>query len=174
MPRAGGRDGSIHGMLDIRHVAKKRRDLVAFPLELVLVGEVLVLAASTIAEERTFRRDPVRAGAQDLEKIGMGAVLVVAPDPDPHPFAGEGIGDEDHPAMVGWGRITALVSLPRRILPIVPRRLGRQGDPADPGAQVREGVDGEFELLVVAEWLGTKFSGWLGHALSVALAAICE
>lgn len=150
-------------MIDAGHVVEQRGDLVPFPRELVVVGEVLVLASTTGAEKGANGGDPIRAGPEDLDEIGVGAVLVIAPDADADVLAGEGERDEDHPAIA-----MRMVIVVRWFAAVW------QNDAGDAGPEVGEGIDGDFEFLVVVEGGGAKLSGWDGHALEVALVWICE
>ena len=52
--------------------------MLALPLQLFLIGKVLILAAATGAKERAFGCDSVRRGLQDFNEVGMRAIGVVA------------------------------------------------------------------------------------------------
>ncbi len=127
------------------------------------------MAATAFAEERTVRFDAIRAGLEDFHEVGVGAVFVIPPDPDPNPLASKGKGDEDDPSFafrVMEGRIIVLLR------DLITR--GFEGNSSDTGTEVGEGIDGEFQLLVVGEGVGSEFAGWIGHALQVAFTKICE
>lgn len=77
-------------------------------------------------------------------------VFVVAEDAGFYFFSWEGEGDEDDPITGGifWGVFSFF-----------------ECDSCDAGSEVGEGVDGEFEFLVVFEGEGSEFFVW-AHLVS--------
>ena len=75
--------------------------LALLPVELLGVGEILVLAAAAAAEKRTAGRHAVWRWCQHLDEVGLGVVLVVPEHPRPHALAGQGEGHHDHPPRAG-------------------------------------------------------------------------
>ena len=125
-----GRGGDwFDGEVDPGHVAEEFLDLLTFPDELFGVGEVLVLAAAAVGEERALRGDAVRGWDEDCDEIGLAEVFVVAVDPGADGFAGEGEGDEDDPAV----------------------------DAAEALAHVRQGGDFEVDFLMIGERVRIEF-----------------
>lgn len=114
------------------HVLEEFADLSRFPFELCGVGEVLVLAAAALGEEWAEWGGAVWGGLEDFEEVGVGAVFVVAVDASADAFAWEAEGGKDDPAVVAGDALT----------------------------EVGEGVDGEFDFLVVFEGEGVEFFGW--------------
>ncbi len=100
VPGSGRGNELVDGVLEPRHVVQEIRHLPALPAQLLLVFEVLILAAPAAGKERAAGLDPVRAGGEDLQEIGLGAIGLVFPDPHPDPLAGEGEGDENDPSPV--------------------------------------------------------------------------
>jgi len=89
-------------VVDACHVVQEPGDLFAFPLELLLIAEVLVLAPATFSKEGTAGIDAIGAGREYFEEVGAGVALVVAIDAGPDLLSGEAKGDEDDPALTFW------------------------------------------------------------------------
>ena len=105
-------------------------DLPLFRLQLLGVGEVLILAAAALAKEGTFWSDAVWRGFEHLDEVGLAVVLVIAKDAALHELAREREGDEDDPAI----------------------------DTGDSHALVGEVFDPDVELLVVGEGMRFEFA----------------
>lgn len=56
------------------------RDLLALPLELLGVGQVLVLAAAALSEEIATGLDAMWRRDDDADKVGAGEVSRIMPD----------------------------------------------------------------------------------------------
>ena len=99
------------------------RDLLLLPLELLRVGEVLVLAAAAFAEEVATGLDAMRRRDDDADEVGAGEVGGVMPDAGHDLLSGQGSGDEDDPAV----------------------------DAGHAFAEVRQARDLDLDLLVIGE-----------------------
>lgn len=138
-------------VLDAGHVFEEFDDLAGFPGELGVVVEVLILAAAAFAKERAAGFGAFGRGLEDFEQIGSRVVLVVAEDADADFFAGEAKGDEDDPVLA-LGSVGVVIW---------------NRDAGDAIAEVGEGIDGDFEFLMVFERMGMKFlrRAWHGRGL---------
>ena len=85
--------------LDAAEALEGLRDLLLLPLQLLRVGEVLILAAATFTEEVAARLDAVGRGDDDADEVAAREVGGVVPDAGHDLLAGEGAGDEDDPAV---------------------------------------------------------------------------
>lgn len=103
-----GRNGRQHLGVNPYHVFKEFPDLTSLPTKLFLVGEVLILAASTGGKVATFRFNAIRRSIEDLDQISVGAIGFVPPDSGPDFFSGESEGDEDDP-VVGLGNASSQI-----------------------------------------------------------------
>ena len=56
----GRADYGVHGMLDLRHVEEEVYDLLAFPGQLAVVTQVLILTAAALTEQVTLRVNAIR------------------------------------------------------------------------------------------------------------------
>lgn len=137
-------------MPDAGHVLEELGDLAGLPGELGFVMEVLVLAAAAFAEERTAWLGTLGRGFDDFEQIGAGVVLVVAVDAGADFFTGEAEGNEDDP---GCGFAVGVLSR-------------GNGDAGEAVAEIGEGLDDEFEFLVVGEGMGVELFRRSGHGES--------
>ena len=137
-------------MGDAGHVFEELGDLTGFPGELGFVGEVLVLAAAAFSEEGTGGGGALWGRHEDFEEVGARVVFVVAEDADADLFSGESERDEDDP-----------ISGQRRVFDIW------HGDAGDAVAEVGEGVDGDFEFLVILEGLGVKLFRRSRHGMGL-------
>ena len=97
----------------------------------------------------------MRRGRQDLDHIGFGKIAVIAEYPRPDPFAWQGERDHHHPSSRASYLWFAFIRLAGALIGW--RRFGRGGvgqeDPAQAGAEVGQGADLQFDLLVIGEWL---------------------
>jgi hypothetical protein len=98
-------------------------DLPRLPRQLLVIGEVLVLAAPALAEERATRLHPIRRFLQNLHPLPLRVVLVVAENSRPHQLPGERIRHENHPAI----------------------------HPPDAGTEVCQRINPQIDLLMVFE-----------------------
>ena len=131
-------DHRLHREFQAGHVLDEFADLALLPQELLLIGEVLVLAAAAATEQGADRIDPVGGGLQDLHQVRLREILVVSEDAGADLLAGKGEGDHDHPAGG-----------------LLPGGC-RQGIATEADAQVGEGHHLELDLLVVGEWNGVE------------------
>ena len=128
-------------MIDLRHVLEQLMDLALFPEKLLVVVEVLVLATAAFSEEGARRFDAKRGGFDDLDEIALTKIGMVAVDAGFDGFGGEGEGDDDDPIV----------------------------DAAEAVALIGEGVDVEFDNLVIGEGFGGE-SLWGGGGIDHAAA----
>lgn len=136
----GDDGGDVEG--DAGHVLEELGDLLAFPVKLLGVVEMLILAAAAAAEERAAGLDAVGRRREDGDEVGFGEVFVVAEDAGADAFAGER--ERDHHDPAGCGVV-------------------RQWDAAEAGAEVGERGDLELDFLVIGERLVVEFLPFLNH-----------
>ncbi|HWA26637.1 MAG TPA: hypothetical protein VG734_13335 [Lacunisphaera sp.] len=148
------------GELDAGHVLQQFLHLLALPLQLFGVDQVLVLAAAAGAEERALGVDAVRRGRQHLQQVGLGEILVVAIDPRADLLAGQREGDHDDPPAVA--PVRGAMARPARLIifPVLgppssifcPRFPGLwQRHPPQAYAEICEGGDFQLDLGAVRE-----------------------
>ncbi len=70
-----------------------------FDVDLILVPDVLKIAAAAYRKKRAFRRLPLRGWLGDPDRPGMGVVLPPLADNDVDPLPRQGVGNENHPAV---------------------------------------------------------------------------
>lgn len=136
----GDDGGDVEG--DAGHVLEEFGDLLAFPVTLLGVVEMLILAAAAAAEERAAGIDAVGGRREGGDEVGFGEILVVAEDAGADAFARERERDHHNPAGRG---------------------VVRQRDATEAGAEVGERGDLEFDFLVIRERLVVEFLLFLNH-----------
>jgi hypothetical protein len=119
------------------------RDLAAFPIELGLVAQVLVLATAATSEKGAERFHTLGGGFEDFNEIGLRAIGFIPVDAGFDGFAGEGERNEDNP------RAFLLVL-------IVFARSHRNASHAE--AEVGEGLNGESQLMMIGEGVVPEFA----------------
>ena len=117
-----GFDGTLSGV-DPCEVLEQLGDLALFPEELFGIGKVLVLTAAAFSKQATASLNAVRGGLENFQQVRFRVGLVVAKHSSANPFPGQREGHEHHPA------INASQAL----------------------AEIGQGVDREFDFLVVLE-----------------------
>ena len=65
-------------MIDPGHPLQQFGDLALFPLQLLFVGQILILAAPTLGKQRALGFHPVRAWRNDFQKVGLRVVGRIA------------------------------------------------------------------------------------------------
>jgi hypothetical protein len=93
--RAPGR----HGKVDPGHALKQLGDLIALPLQLRGVGEILILTSAALTEDRAQGFDPVGTRAHDPDEIGFGETGAVPENAGDDPLTGEGLGNKNDPVL---------------------------------------------------------------------------
>ena len=134
-------------MIDAGHVEEELAHLALFPIQLFVVGEMLVLAASTFCEEAAGGLYPMGARVDSLEEVGVRAVGLVLPDAGADSFLGKCEGNKDYPAVIGA---------------------------AYPRSQVGEGIDPELDDLMVIKGFWAKLSWGIGHGRIGAVGLPCQ
>jgi hypothetical protein len=105
-------------------------DLALLRLKLLVIREVLILAAAALAEKLALRYDTIRCWLQHFDEIGLTVVLVIAEDAALHELAGERERHEDDPAI----------------------------DTGDTSTLVGEVIDPDVEFLMVGEGMRIEFA----------------
>lgn len=78
---AGGAEDGVHRMGKSGEVFEKFGNLLLFPDELGLVGEVLILAAAALAKLRTAWGDAIGRGRENFDEIRFGEILLISKYP---------------------------------------------------------------------------------------------
>jgi hypothetical protein len=138
----GRGDDRGDGKLDSGHAAKEFGDLVAFPLQLGGIGEILILAAPAFSEQLADGLDPVGTGTEHLDEVGFRISGVIAEDPRLHEFARKGVGNENDPVLMA----------------------------TDAFPEVTERADLELKLLMISERHGMETGRNSGHGIEDARA----
>ena len=135
----GRGDDVLHRKLSAGHVLEEAGDLFLLPLELLGVGEVLILAASATREQRATRLHAMRRGLDDTDEIDLAVVLVVGVNAAKDKFAGQGEGDEHDPAVHTGEALS----------------------------EVRERINAQLQLLMIGEGGGDEFLGRAAHGAHI-------
>ena len=124
--------------MHLRHVLEQFLDLARFPAQLLLVIEVLVLAAAALAEERAFGLQSVSRCFNDLKEIGLTVRCVVAIDTSPDFFTRQGVWHKDNP-------------------PFLLLFLSGELHPGNADTEVTQSGNFQFDFLVVIKRVGVEF-----------------
>ncbi len=93
-------------------VAKQFCNHLALQLAAVCGLDVLEVAPPAASGDRAGRGDPVQARPLHRNDVGSCEPLADLGDPHVHQLAGEGVPDEDHPALVPGDEVSAVGDLP--------------------------------------------------------------